>query len=83
MQDWVSFQKRKWEFQHQQRMHRSKRLRSSNFGKGTSGRGEIVRSGPSGNTLGGFLKRTQRTLLDVPWQIIQVLILLVLFKLIK
>lgn len=28
------------------------------------------------STLGGFLKRTQRVLLDAPWQIIQVMYLL-------
>lgn len=31
----------------------------------------IKSSGPAA-TLGGFLKRAQRTLLDTPWQIIQV-----------
>lgn len=31
-----------------------------------------VRAMGSAATLGGFLKRAQRTLLDTPWQIIQV-----------
>ena len=33
----------------------------------------VVRTGNKSGSIGGFLKRTQRTLLDTPWQIIQVM----------
>ncbi|XP_064102350.1 DNA polymerase epsilon catalytic subunit A-like [Macrobrachium nipponense] len=69
---WIVFQKKKWEYQRLQRETRSKRLRMENYVGITAGKGAggVVRSAPS-TTLGGFLRRTQRTLLDVPWQIIQ------------
>ena len=37
------------------------------------GGGMVVRTGNKSGSIGGFLKRTQRTLLDTPWQIIQVM----------
>nr|XP_053633938.1 DNA polymerase epsilon catalytic subunit A-like [Cherax quadricarinatus] len=71
---WIRFQKKKWEFQRQQRESQSKRKRTGSYPTiGVSGRGDtgsVVRAGPA-TTLGGFLRRTQRTLMDVPWQIIQ------------
>jgi hypothetical protein len=33
----------------------------------------VVRTGNKSGSIGGFFKRTQRTLLDTPWQIIQVM----------
>lgn len=75
MAAWITFQKKKWEFQRLQRESRSKRLRTGDCPTmGTSvgsGAGRVVRSGPT-STLGGFLRKAQRTLLDVPWQLIQV-----------
>nr|XP_027207609.1 DNA polymerase epsilon catalytic subunit A-like [Penaeus vannamei] len=74
MAAWITFQKKKWEFQRLQRESRSKRLRTGDCPTmGTSvgsGAGRVVRSGPT-STLGGFLRKAQRTLLDVPWQLIQ------------
>lgn len=43
-----------------------------------SGAGRVVRSGPT-STLGGFLRKAQRTLQDVPWQLIQVRHYLIFF----
>ena len=75
---WIQFQKKKWEFQQQQRSSQAKRTRKDGmaFGGGVGrgeagGSGRVVRSGPA-MTLGGFLRQAHRTLLDVPWQIIQV-----------
>lgn len=45
-----------------------KRARTDDYDMNEVG---IVRTGNRG-TLGGFIKRAQRTLLDTPWQIIQV-----------
>ncbi|XP_013170989.1 PREDICTED: DNA polymerase epsilon catalytic subunit A [Papilio xuthus] len=64
---WIVFQKKKWKWQMEQRglanrNKRGKMDRSPAIPKST---------GPV-NTLGGFLKRAQRTLLNTPWQIIQV-----------
>jgi len=60
---WIKFQKKKWQFQAKQKMSGDgKRRRNSGDG--------VKRAGPV--TLGGFLKRAQRTLLDTPWQVIQI-----------
>ncbi|XP_076064206.1 DNA polymerase epsilon catalytic subunit 1 [Oratosquilla oratoria] len=78
LQAWIRFQKKKWEFQAKQRETRGKRSRTGDYSStsadsgASSGRaGHVVRSGPS-STIGGFLRKTQRTLLDVPWEIIQI-----------
>ncbi|KAK7073292.1 hypothetical protein SK128_028068 [Halocaridina rubra] len=70
---WIRFQKKKWNFQRLQRLKHVKRLRTSDYNssvgsgsKGVSGVGRVAST-----TLGEFLLKTQRTLLDVPWQIIQ------------
>ena len=61
-----------------QKKDSAKRARSDgNAGDGSdAGGGDnfggVVRSGNRA-TLGGFLKRAQRTLLDTPWQIIQIM----------
>ncbi|KAG0692675.1 DNA polymerase epsilon catalytic subunit A [Chionoecetes opilio] len=71
---WIKFQKKKWEFQQQQRRSQAKKTRKDAMNHfGGVGRGEpgrVVRSGPA-TTIGGFLRRAHRTLLDVPWQIVQ------------
>ncbi|XP_044265120.1 DNA polymerase epsilon catalytic subunit 1 isoform X2 [Tribolium madens] len=62
---WIAFQKRKWLFQALQRnqgTRNRKKVKSS---------ASVLRSTTSG-TLGGFLQRAQKTLLTLPWQIIQV-----------
>ena len=68
---WVEYQKKKWALQKQQREAR-KRRRLDN-GSETSG-GGVVRTGPT-TGLGSFLRRTARTMMDLPWQIVQVVIL--------
>ena len=60
---WIAFQKKKWEYQTKQKKDNSKRAKNDiDVG--------VVRTNRA--TLGGFLKRAQRTLLDTPWQIIQI-----------
>ena len=74
VKEWILFQKKKWQWQKKQKMgcNMSKRARTEN--QLSAETGVVVRTGArSSTTLGGFLKRTQRTLLDTPWQIIQVL----------
>ncbi|MCL4127577.1 UNVERIFIED_CONTAM: hypothetical protein GTU68_024765 [Idotea baltica] len=67
---WIQFHKKKWEFQKQQRERHVKRLRTSDYAPAkTSGKASKDKAG---STLGGFLKRAQRTLLDMPWQIVQI-----------
>jgi DNA polymerase epsilon subunit 1 len=69
--EWIKFQKKKWRFQIEQR----KKLRGDSGNK--RGRHEVplhdvpAQRGPI-STLGGFLKRTQRNLIELPWQIIQI-----------
>ncbi len=76
LREWIIFQKKKWAYQAQQRLSSSKkRVKKSAAGDDDDGDvglgGGIVRSGGR-STLGGFLRRAQRTLLDTPWQVIQV-----------
>lgn len=69
--EWIQFQKEKWRWQIQQR----KKLRGDTGHK--RGRHDIplietpVQRGPM-SSLGGFLKRTQRNLIELPWQVIQI-----------
>ncbi|XP_037072699.1 DNA polymerase epsilon catalytic subunit A-like [Pollicipes pollicipes] len=67
---WLAFHKRKWRHQRLQRAERQKRARTAGaeLPLVTSGGG----GGPRADTLGGFLRRAQRTVLDTPWQVIQV-----------
>lgn len=70
--EWIKFQKKKWKFQLEQR----KKLRGDSNNK----RGRLdevplvenVQRGPM-TSIGGFLKRTQRNLIELPWQIIQII----------
>ena len=66
---WVMFQKKKWEFQAKQRALRHKRRRLEDGEHTTTG--GLVRSG-AGVGIGGFLRRKGRTMLDMPWQVVQV-----------
>ena len=80
VKEWIAFQKKKWEYQAKQKRASSsgKRAKTNSRGGGDDdddgagfAGGGVIRSGPRA-TLGGFLRRTQRTLLDTPWQVIQV-----------
>ncbi|XP_072929758.1 DNA polymerase epsilon catalytic subunit 1 isoform X2 [Epargyreus clarus] len=65
---WIVFQKKKWMWQMEQRGTRNRSKR----GKVDNDVSVLPRNIGSTNTLGGFIKRAQRTLLNTPWQIIQV-----------
>jgi DNA polymerase epsilon subunit 1 len=69
--EWIKFQKKKWRFQIQQR----KKSRGDNENK--KGRHDDVPLRETSHrekvaTLGGFMKRTQRNLIELPWHIIQI-----------
>lgn len=74
---WVSFQKKKWAWQrakrNQLRRHsdnnQNKKSRPNNS---TNPAAQQPQSARSVTTLGGFLKRAQRSLIEMPWQIIQI-----------
>ncbi|XP_037818567.1 DNA polymerase epsilon catalytic subunit 1 [Lucilia sericata] len=73
--EWVKFQKLKWAWQLERRQRykqQNKRQRSDNANDApdhrSSSKGAI-----STATLGGFLRRAQRTLLDQVWQILQII----------
>jgi len=66
---WIEFQKKKWAFQSKQRAQRHKRRRLEDTDNSTSG--GLIRSG-AGVGVGGFLRRKGRTMLDMPWQVVQV-----------
>lgn len=69
--EWIKFQKKKWRFQIQQR----KSLRGDRGNK--RGRHEVplmdapIQRGPI-LSVGGFLKRTQRNLIELTWQVLQI-----------
>nr|CAD7570292.1 unnamed protein product [Timema californicum] len=67
---WIEYQKKKWALQAQQRSGKNVNKKRSCHSTEVGG-GGVVRN-PSTGTLGGFLRRAQRTLLDTPWQVIQV-----------
>lgn len=67
VREWIVFQKRKWAWQRKQK---DAAQAAADKGSGDAGVG-LVRSGNRA-TLGGFLRRAQRTLLDTPWQVVQV-----------
>nr|CAD7589121.1 unnamed protein product [Timema genevievae] len=67
---WIDYQKKKWALQAQQRSSKHVDKKRSRHSTEVGG-GGVVRN-PSTGTLGGFLRRAQRTLLDTPWQVIQV-----------
>ncbi|XP_030369181.1 DNA polymerase epsilon catalytic subunit A [Scaptodrosophila lebanonensis] len=70
--DWVRFQKRKWAWQLEQRQrYRQQNKRSRNDNSDQSAQ-VGARATTSTATLGGFLRRTQRTLIDQQWQILQI-----------
>lgn len=69
---WVMFQKRKWEHQAKQRTfstQRRKKICSETNQEQNMSTG-IVRTGNIG-TIGAFLQKSLHTLLDNPWQIVQ------------
>ena len=69
VRDWIAFQKKKWDWQKKQRnQNAQKRARTGDSNE----IGKVVRTAGKPSTLGGFLRRAQRTLLDTPWQIIQI-----------
>ncbi|ELK14230.1 DNA polymerase epsilon catalytic subunit A [Pteropus alecto] len=66
---WLRFHKKKWQLQARQRLARRKRQRLDTA-EGAPQPG-AVREGPA-TGLGGFLRRTARSILDLPWQIVQI-----------
>lgn len=76
LQTWLAYQKKKWAFQAAQRQKRRKRRRMelSDLAGGSSsstGTGGVYGAG-SVSGIGGFLRRTAQTLLDAPWQIVEI-----------
>uniref|UniRef100_A0A2K5KBR1 DNA polymerase epsilon catalytic subunit n=1 Tax=Colobus angolensis palliatus TaxID=336983 RepID=A0A2K5KBR1_COLAP len=66
---WLRFHKKKWQLQARQRLARRKRQRLESA-EGVLRPGAI-RDGPAAG-LGSFLRRTARSILDLPWQIVQI-----------
>lgn len=67
---WLRYHQKKWKLQAQQRQERCKRRRLEH-GRLTVG-GGVVRDALS-KGLSSYLRRTARSILDLPWQIVQVL----------
>ncbi|KAH9489960.1 hypothetical protein Btru_036333 [Bulinus truncatus] len=63
---WVEYQKKKWAIQHEIRQENKKRrMDDNNFNFD-------IRMGPS-RDLTGFLRKTARSMMDMPWQIVQLI----------
>lgn len=80
LQEWLEYQKKKWAWQMQNRALRVASEISSGFSSGDSEDTLVKRSRLSGKatatdrgTLSGFFRRAQRSLLDLPWEILQVI----------
>lgn len=67
---WLRYHKKKWELQLKQRKERRKRRKLLD-GEAQPVGGGVIRDGPV-TGLGSFLRRTARSILDMPWQIVQV-----------
>ncbi|XP_029296654.1 DNA polymerase epsilon catalytic subunit A [Cottoperca gobio] len=67
---WLRYHKKKWELQLRQRKERKKRRRLLD-GVAQPVGGGVIRDGPT-TGLGSFLRRTARSILDMPWQIVQI-----------
>ncbi|KAM8886760.1 DNA polymerase epsilon catalytic subunit A [Spinachia spinachia] len=67
---WLRYHKKKWELQLRQRKERKKRRRLLD-GQAQPVGGGVIRDGPT-TGLGSFLRRTARSILDMPWQIVQI-----------
>lgn len=67
---WLRYHKKKWELQLKQRKERRKRRKLLD-GEAQPVGGGVIRDGPT-TGLGSFLRRTARSILDMPWQIVQV-----------
>lgn len=73
IREWVEYHKQKWHWQIQQRnkrrMHQNNKKSRSNE---TIHRATPVNTS-GGVTIGGFIRRTQRSIIEQPWQIIQIM----------
>lgn len=74
---WLQYHKKKWSLQAKQRSEQNsfgKRVRvgDSFERRGQAGGFRDMGRNPAPGTLGGFLRQAQQTLLNTPWQIIQV-----------
>ena len=67
----MEFHKKKWAVQAKQRAEKRKRRRMENSDFGPGGGGGISRSSNVAG-ISGFLRRTAQTLMDTPWQIVQI-----------
>ncbi|KAL8180571.1 UNVERIFIED_CONTAM: hypothetical protein K2H54_028004, partial [Gekko kuhli] len=66
---WLQYHKKKWELQARQRLERRKRRRLAD-GEAVLG-GGLIRDGQA-RGLGSYLRKTARSILDIPWQIVQI-----------
>ena len=67
---WLRYHKKKWELQLKQRKEKKKKRRLLD-GEAQPVGGGLIRDGPT-TGLGSFLRKTARSILDMPWQIVQV-----------
>ncbi|MGH0168304.1 UNVERIFIED_CONTAM: hypothetical protein FKN15_054042 [Acipenser sinensis] len=67
---WLRYHKKKWELQARQRRERTKKRRLAD-GEVQPAGGGAIRGGLT-TGLGSFLRRTARSMLDLPWQIVQI-----------
>ncbi|XP_033110052.1 DNA polymerase epsilon catalytic subunit A-like isoform X2 [Anneissia japonica] len=69
--EWVIYHKKKWALQARQRKERKRRRTDDDSVHADLGGGGAIRVGQSAG-LGNFLRRTARSLVDTPWQIVQI-----------
>ena len=64
------YHKKKWAIQRRQRREERTKRRRTDEADSSAGGGGLVRHGGSG--IGDFLRKTARSMFDLPWQIVQV-----------
>lgn len=74
MREWLAYQKRKWALQLQQKRQMRKRRRVEDGGAAGGLSDDLVTntSGLMSRSLTGFMQHTANSILNTPWQIIQV-----------
>ncbi|XP_035661114.1 DNA polymerase epsilon catalytic subunit A-like [Branchiostoma floridae] len=68
---WLDYHKRKWKLQAKQRDARKRQDKRRRLDDGETS-GAVIRSRPA-TGLGGFLRKTARSMMDMPWQIVQIM----------
>lgn len=72
LQNWVEYHKKKWQWQLRHRNLKRTTQSNKRTRTETANKSKSSRPSTSAATIGGFIRRTQRTIIEQAWQIIQI-----------